>query len=723
MLFFLSLFDTINTVTKRNFMTKPELNINDEREVRLAKLKALEEAGMARFPAHSDKSMTVGEVLETSVGTSVTTAGRIMTKREMGKVTFAHIQDESGSMQLVLKQDDVGKDLYKLFVKKIDAGDIIDVTGERITTESGEESILVKSWRVLTKALLPLPDKFHGLQNEELRMRKRYLDILTNKDLREVFQKRAAFWQVTRNFLKDKGFFEVETPYLETTTGGAEATPFATHHNDYDIDVYLRISVGELWQKRLMAAGFEKTFEIGRVFRNEGSSPDHLQEFTNMEFYWGYADYKNGMKLTQELYQTIGKEVFGTTKFESKGMKYDLAGDWPEIDYVTEVEKQTGVNVLTAAKEEMEAKLAELGVKYEGENKERLTDTLWKFCRKNIAGPAFLVHHPKLVSPLAKTHAENPDLTERFQIIIAGSEIGNGYSELNDPIEQRARFEAQQKLLKAGDTEAMMPDWEFVEMLEHGMPPTCGFGFGERFFAFLMNKPLREVTLFPLVKPIEEKGTKVAKGTNESTTCSSETKDSDFELLSISREDAWKLVQEHNTEQNEFNHYLESEAIMRGLAKHFDRDEEYWGMLGLLHDLDWHLTKDNDIEHITKSPDMLRAAGFPEDFIHIIITHGYGTGCGGGDLMDKVRMRDIEHALAAAETLTGLVHASALMREEKIATLELKSLKKKFKNKKFAAKVDRGVILECEKLGLTIEEFLQIGIDSVRGIANQVELG
>ena len=481
-------------------MPKKEININDEREVRLCKLHDLEEAGMRGFPANSDKAETVAEALAKGEGESVQTAGRIMTKREMGKVTFCDVEDESGRMQIVLKQDHLD-DVYKLFVKKIDAGDIIDVAGERFVTKQGEESVLVKSWKLLAKAILPLPDKFHGLQDDEIRMRKRYLDILTNTEMREVFRKKAHFWDVTRDFMKEKGFFEVETPYLETTTGGAEATPFATVHNDFDIDVYLRISVGELWQKRLMAAGFEKTFEIGRVFRNEGSSPDHLQEFTNMEFYWAYANYEDGMKLTQEMYQRIATEVFGTTEFETKGMKYDLAGDWPKMDYVTEVKKQTGIDVLTATEDEMKAKLEELGVKYEGSNKERLTDTLWKYCRKNIAGPAFLINHPKLVSPLAKTHAENTELTERFQIIIAGSEIGNGYSELNDPIEQRARFEQQQALIAGGDTEAMMPDWEFVEMLEHGMPPTCGFGFGERLFAFLMNKPLREVTLFPLVKP------------------------------------------------------------------------------------------------------------------------------------------------------------------------------------------------------------------------------
>jgi lysyl-tRNA synthetase class 2 len=224
-----------------------------------------------------------------------------------------------------------------------------------------------------------------------------------------------------------------------------------------------------------------------------------------MEFYWAYADYEMGMKLSQELYQEIATSVFGKTKFTTKGMEYDLAGEWPKIDYRETVLEKTGIDVLTASEDEMRAKLEELKVKYEGANRERLMDTLWKYCRKSIAGPAFLVNHPKLVSPLSKAKTDNPELTERFQIIIAGSEVGNGFSELNDPIDQQERFTAQEKLIDRGDKEAMMPDWEFVEMLEHGMPPTCGFGFGERLFAFMVDKPIREVTLFPLMKPKEEK--------------------------------------------------------------------------------------------------------------------------------------------------------------------------------------------------------------------------
>src|SRR3990167_3459727 len=446
----------MENINKKNVT---EVNINDEREVRLKKLSELRSANINPYPASADRKEKIAEALKKNEGESVQIVGRIMMKRDMGKLTFCHLQDESARMQIVFKKDDIGEESYKLFTKKIDLADIISVKGARFVTHKGEQSVLVSEWSLLSKALLPLPDKFHGLQNEELRYRKRYLDLLLNPDLREVFYKKSKFWDVTRSFMKDKGFFEVETPYLEVTTGGAEANPFKTYHRDYDMDVYLRISIGELWQKRLMAAGYEKTFEIGRVFRNEGSSPEHLQEFTNMEFYWAYKN------------------------------------------YTEEVKKQTGVNILEATEDEMKNTLKKLNVRYEGDNRERLTDTLWKYCRKNMSGPAFLVNHPKLVSPLSKQKPENPLLTERFQIIIAGSEVGNGFSELNDPVEQRERFEKQRELIETGDEEAMMADWEFVEMLEHGMPPTCGFGFGERVFSFLENKPVRETQFFPLVRP------------------------------------------------------------------------------------------------------------------------------------------------------------------------------------------------------------------------------
>lgn len=475
------------------------------REWRLRKIEILKSKGIDPYPAKVERDFSVAEVksqfaeLEKS-GREFSVAGRVMAIRGQGAILFAVIFDGTEKIQAIIKKDETGEEIFSLFMDTVDIGDFISVTGKALTSQRGEQSVLAKNWTMAGKSLLPLPEKFHGLQDVDEKYRKRYLDFLMDTETRDLIVKKSKFWDVTRQFLKNEGFLEVETPILETTTGGAEAEPFKTHHNDYDMDVFLRISVGELWQKRLMAAGFPKTFEIGRVFRNEGGSQEHLQEFTNMEFYWGWADYSDGMDLVKKMYRKIAMDVFGKTEFTTRGHTFDLGGEWDMIDYIEEIKKQTGIDVMKAGAKEMEKKLDELGVKYDGENKERLTDSLWKFCRKNISGPAFLVNHPVLVGPLAKLNADGKTV-QMFQPIIAGSEMGRGYSELNDPVDQKARFLEQQKLIDSGDKEAMMPDWEFVEMLEHGMPPTCGFGFGERLFAFLADRPARELQLFPLMRP------------------------------------------------------------------------------------------------------------------------------------------------------------------------------------------------------------------------------
>ncbi len=480
-------------------------NIEDLRADRERKIARLQELGMNPYPTTAAITHAVKEVIDNfetllALDEPVTIGGRVVAFREHGAIAFIDVMDGTGKLQAFCSKEVLGESLFSQLLEVLSTGDFVEVTGPAYLTKRGTQAILVKEWRVLSKALQNIPTEHFGIKDDEERYRKRYLDLLLNSELREMFVKKALFWDTVRDFMKRHGFLEVDTPTLEVTTGGAEARPFITHHNDFDMSVYLRISVGELWQKRLMAAGFPRTFEIGRAYRNEGSSPEHLQEFTNCEFYFAYANYRDGMKLVRELYLEIAQKVFGTTKFEARGHQFDLADEWREIDYVSEVEKQTGINVLSASLDEMRAKLEALGVQYEGENRERLTDTLWKYCRKNISGPAFLVHHPKLVAPLAKLRADNQTV-ELFQPIIAGSEVGKGYSELNDPIDQRQRFETQKQLLEAGDEEAMMPDWDFVEMLEYGMPPTCGFGFGERLFSFLAGKPIRETQLFPLMRP------------------------------------------------------------------------------------------------------------------------------------------------------------------------------------------------------------------------------
>ena len=480
------------------------------RETRIEKLKKLEAAGILAYPAKTSRTNSIVEVIEDknfkklSKGKKrIVLAGRIMAQRGHGGATFLDINDGSGKIQVIIKQDKIGEKGYQFFMDVFDIGDFVEIKGILFTTQRGEKTIEAEDYKMLAKALLPLPEKWHGLQDVEEKLRKRYLDIIFNPEIKEMIKKRTMFWASMREFLVEKGFLEVETPVLETTPGGADARPFITHHNALDMEVDLRISVGELWQKKLMVAGFEKTFEIGRVFRNEGMDAEHLQDYTAMEFYWAYTDYEQGMEFVEEMYKYIITKTFGTLKFKIKGFDVDFGKKWEKYDYTSTIAKYTGVNIDEASLPEIEKALQKLKIDYDknGFNITRAIDNLWKYCRKNISGPGFLINVPVIMEPLAKRMEKNPKLVQRFQVIIAGSENGKGFSELNDPIDQAGRFTDQQKLRDKGDEEAQRYDKDFVEALEHGMPPTCGFGVSERMFSFLMDKPLRECQIFPLMRP------------------------------------------------------------------------------------------------------------------------------------------------------------------------------------------------------------------------------
>ena len=477
--------------------------LDEYRAERIKKMNAFIEKGINPFTAGPFEKQKLSEVIEMPLGQEARVAGRIVLFRDMGNLTFFTLQDESGRMQMVLNKKEFADD-YKFWVKNLDLGDFVGVTGARFDTNKGERSVLVKGLTLLTKSIRPLPDKHKGLADEETRLRKRYLDLLLNPEVKEMAYKIDKFWNSIRSFLKTRGFIEVFTPVLETVTGGGDARPFLTHHNALDIDVCLRISTGELWQKRLMVGGLEKTFEIGRQFRNEGMSSEHLQDYTQMEFYWAYANYEKGMELVEELFKHVAQETFGTLVFKMRGFDVDLGKPWERYDYTETLKKHTGIDITTATLAQIETRLRELNVEYEkkGFNFARGVDTLWKYCRKKLAGPGFLINEPLALSPLAKKSEKNPLNVERFHVIIAGSELGNGYSELNDPIDQAARFAEQQKMREAGDDEAQMNDSDFVEALEYGMPPTCGFGLSERVFAYFVDKPARECQLFPLMKPL-----------------------------------------------------------------------------------------------------------------------------------------------------------------------------------------------------------------------------
>ena len=492
-------------------MEKPigrEKQIIDERIKKIEELRAQGVNPYAyKFEGKRDNSEDLKKEYEKlkneKYGKKTIVAGRIMAKRSMGKISFLKLQDFKGNIQIVLQKDETPDKTIELS-KKLDSGDIIGISGKVFRTKSGELSIMAENIELLTKAILPLPEKWHGLKDDDEKLRKRYLDIIMNQEIKEIFIKKKKFWSTIRNFLIQKGFIEVETPILENNSGGAAATPFITHHNALDLDVYLRISMGELWQKKLLIAGYEKTFEIGRQFRNEGMDMEHLQDYTQMEFYWAYADYKDGMKLVEEMYKKIAKEVLGSLKFESHGYKVDFGKKWEVYDYEKLIEKEVGINIYNSDKKDITKALDKLNIVYDDNvDKWRLVDSLWKYCRKKLTGPGFLIGQPVELAPLAKKSREDERKVEQFQVIIAGSEMGNGYSELNDPIDQEERFLRQAKLKEAGDTEAQDHDKGFVEALKYGMPPACGFGVSERLFSYLVDKPIRECVIFPLMRPEE----------------------------------------------------------------------------------------------------------------------------------------------------------------------------------------------------------------------------
>lgn len=494
--------------------------INDEYKTRLNKLKNLREQGINPYPEKFEKLQLIAEVLKLKIGQKVKTAGRLLTIREMGKICFCHILDGSGKMQIVLKQDDVdpvksgisnGVDL-KQFLKTFDPGDFIGVEGEVFKTKKGELSIAVKKFVLLGKTLRPLPEKFHGLQDQEAKYRQRYLDLIANQDSYKRFLLRSEFIKALREFYWDKGFVEIETPVLSNTASGALAKPFITHHNSLDVDAYLRIAI-ETFQKEAIVGGFEKVFEIGRCFRNEGMDPSHLQEFTMCEHYAAYWNFEDNMKFTEEMFSYLLKKLFGTLKIEIKDregkfQKVDFKPPWPKVSFAELIKKDCGIDIdkcKTAADLRKKIKAKKIEIEdIEKLERGNLIDALYKtVSRDKIIQPTFLINHPIDLSPLARSNDDNPDIVDRFQLIINTWEIINAYSELVDPVDQAQRFELQAKAKSGGDAEAHGKDDEYVKALEHGAPPISGWGMGiDRIVTLLTQQDnLRDVVLFPLLRP------------------------------------------------------------------------------------------------------------------------------------------------------------------------------------------------------------------------------
>ena len=481
--------------------------LQDYRNERLRKLTALRELGIDPYPAHTERThdcATVVAQYDELAGQEVAVAGRVLSIRSFGKLAFIKLQDASGEVQLYLQRDTMAEldaprgILGMKQLKLLDTGDFVEATGTVLRTKTGEISVGVRKLRLLTKALRPLPEK---LENKEERFRRRYVDMNVNPAVRQRFYRRSTFWQATRDYLNQHGFTEVNVPVLEHTTGGADANPFVTHMDALDNQqFYLRIS-HELPLKRLLGAGFEKVYDIGPRFRNENYSDEHLPEHIAMEWYAAYWDWQQGMRFMEDMYKDVLERTFGTLQFTLGEFEVDMSGQWQVWDYAEVIHKHYHIDVYNTTIEEVAAKLKEHGLEVEKTDSiPRGIDKLWKNIRKTVAGPVWLVNTPKFISPLSKTNPDNPQTVERFQPVIAGSELGNGFSELNDPIDQLNRFVEQQQMRDAGDEEAMMLDIDFVEMLEYGMPPACGWGFSERVFWIFEGVTAREGVPFPQLK-------------------------------------------------------------------------------------------------------------------------------------------------------------------------------------------------------------------------------
>lgn len=491
---------------------QPEQNLNEILQIRRDKLTTLQQAGQDPFMqtryAFDTTTAEIRDNFDKMENTGVRLAGRMMSKRVMGKVSFCDLQDGAGRLQLYVRRDELGEEAYAQF-KKLDIGDIVGVAGTVFRTQRGEMSVRCSSVTLLSKSLLPLPEKFHGLQDKDLRYRQRYVDLIVNPEVRNTFKMRSAFIKHVRDFLDNRGFMEVETPVLNTISGGATARPFITHHNTLDIDMYMRIAT-ELPLKRLVVGGLDRVYELGRIFRNEGMDPKHNPEFTTVELYQAYADFNDMMDLFEDLLTSAAQKLLGGYELEWLGEQINLAPGWPRLTMSEAVKQYLGIDFMAIDSDEQAVAAAKAAGVELPETAEKTWGNALYECfdqkvEEHLVQPTFITMHPVDVSPLAKRSPQNPRLTERFELFICRSEMGNAFSELNDPIDQRQRFQKQAELRAKGDDEAGMMDEDYINALMYGLPPTGGLGIGiDRCVMMLTNSDsIRDVILFPTMKPLD----------------------------------------------------------------------------------------------------------------------------------------------------------------------------------------------------------------------------
>ena len=695
-----------------------------EFEERKSKLIQIREKGINPYTSENNRTAKVLDILNNfsrneESKNSFVLSGRLKSKRTHGNLTFSNLEDESGNIQIAISKKEIGDESYKDFVKLIDMGDFVEVKGVCFLTHKEERSLMVSEWKLLSKAIRPLPEKWHGLQDDDKKQRFRELEMISDRSAFDRFRKRFEATRVIREFMWSNDFTEVETPILQNVYGGTYAKPFTTYYHGLDQDFYLRIAP-EMFLKRTVTGGFERIFEIGKCFRNEGMSPAHLQEFTMFEFYWPYVDYNFLMDFTENLVTEVIEKVYKNYVVKYGENEIDFKPPYPRKTFDELLKEHLGIGVSELDTEE---KIEKYVLDNNLEKTVHVADKIgWpakidelykKTVRNKLINPIFVTDYPKELMALAKIKEDNPKKVATFQLVINTWEMMKAYNELNDPIDQRERFEAQERLVVEGDEEAMPFDHDFVESMEYGMPPMAGWGMGlDRFFALLEGEEnVRNMVMFPTMKRIIELTKSGKKSTGSA----------DFNL-GIDYNRAQEIFEKYITTENTKLHSQESEAIMRGLAKHFGEDEDKWGIVGLLHDIDWDETKEDVANHTVRAVEILENEGASKDLIQIVLSHTYGSlECGTN--ADKKRSKKIEHALAAAETLTGLIIASAKMQpDKKLASVKLSSLKKKFKQKAFAANCDREIIRECEMIALSTDEFLEIGLKSLQSISDKLGL-
>ncbi len=699
------------------------ISTNDERAMRRAKRQAMLDAGVDPYPIASNVTAHVADLVERyaelapggiAEDGSYYLAGRVRAYRGHGKLLFMDLEDRTGTVQLFCRVNNLDEDAWEL-ARSIDVGDIVEAHGTAMRTKRGELSLMVDGLRLLSKSLRPLPEKFHGLSDREVRYRQRYVDLIMNPEVKNTFVMRSRLISAIRRHMEEQGYLEVETPILQETLGGANARPFTTHFNVLDQDCYLRIAT-ELHLKRCLVGGLERVFEVGRQFRNEGMDLTHNPEFTSMEAYCAYSDLQGMKELSEGLFQACAAAVGKGDVIEYQGQQVDLSSPWrsaPMHELVSEVVGEQ-VSIDTPV-ERLRELLTANGLEWEpGWGAGKLIFELYdELCEKTIVNPTFVCDYPVEVSPLAKRKAEDPRLTDRFELVICGKEYANAFSELNDPVDQEGRFVAQVEAKAAGDDEAMDYDYDYVRALEYGMPPAGGIGYGiDRMIMLFCDQPaIRDVLLFPHLRPERRNAPSALAQAADS----AEAPVSEPEALDpgITRDQALELLKQHNKDEFHVRHGETLEGLMRYYANKYDpQNVGFWGIVGLLHDLDWEEWPD-PVQHTVKTAELLAEAGANPAVARAIQTHNSDH----NEELPKPEHK-MERVLWACDELSGLIQAAVLMRPSKsVQDMPAKSLRKKYKDKRFAAGCDRAQIAKGAELNnMELGELFESVLEAMKAI-------